>query len=126
MPRSTGRNVFLTSGVGTSDPSRNLLVAVLHSFDFLLFHPARHIDVGMTKWFARLLRHLLGRKPGGELLENCAPIKPESLGWGHGRRCYSRLGPAHWSLQHALPARGLCLERGEFVLTLGNLLAQSG
>src|SRR5712691_10097333 len=70
MPRSTGRNVFLTSGVGTSDPSRDPLIALLHFPHLLVFHPARHIDVDMTNGFASLLRHVLGGKPVWQPLEN--------------------------------------------------------
>jgi hypothetical protein len=59
---------FLTGGAGVLDGSRDLLIALLH-FPYLLgFHPARHIDVDMTKWFASLLRYIFGGKPGGEIL----------------------------------------------------------
>jgi len=118
MPRSTGRSVFLIRGVGTSDRSRDLLVALFHSPHLLLFHPARHIDVDMPNGFASLLRHLLGGKPGWQLLENCAPIKLGPLGWWRLRRRHSRPGPASWSSHRALPSRRLCLERDEVLLTL--------
>ena len=117
-PRSTRRNVFLTSGVGTSDRSRDLLIALLHSPHLLVFHPARHVEVDMTNGFASLLRHVLNGKPDWQLLENCAPIKPGPFGWWGLRRRHSQSGPASWSSHRALPSRRLCLERDEVLLTL--------
>ena len=39
------------------------------------------MGIDMRNWFASLLRHLLGGKPGWQLLEDCAPIKPGPFGW---------------------------------------------
>jgi len=55
-------------GWGASARRSNFLIAPRDFPYLLVFPPARHIDVDLSQWFARLLRDLVEGKPGRQLL----------------------------------------------------------